>query len=360
MKPIIIGGLVVFIIIVLLVVVIPFIFGVEFRGPDAGPQLHGFFVSSDGGVSWESRNDIKDSRSKLSGLTITDFVIHPKERGHFFVGTTNSGIWRSKDEGKSWKKIIDKAGILKSGAEILRIAVSESNPKIWYVAAYQQNRGSLLKSDDGGESFREVYFVPVERFGVFDVWIDEPGRSVFVVTGQGGFLESKDGGKSWRVVRWFQDGIVRLIPDPRSFSTLYLLASKGKMFKTADRGSTWTDLTSHFNSFDRSSRNQNLVTDSLSGALFLSSDYGLIRSLDGGFSWDRVPVIIPPEALPVLTTAVHPFDSRTFFISAQSQIYKTEDGGITWSIIPSPTNRRITKLVIDQKNPKMIYLVSSR
>lgn len=350
----------VFVVIVLIVVILPFFFVGGIRTPSAGPAIEGVFVSRDGGKTWESRNAIKNSRAQLSGLTITDFVIHPKERAHLYIGTTNSGIWKSQDSGGSWEKIVDRGGVLRPGAEILRIIISEANPKVWFTAVYQGNRGSLLKTEDGGETFREVYFVPVERFGVFDVWIDELGGSVFVVTGQGGFLESKDGGRSWRVVRWFPDGVIRLISDPRSSSTLYLSTPRGKMFKTVDRGNNWTDLTSRFDSFDKSWRNQNLVLDRLNGALYLGSDYGLLRSRDGGFSWDRVPVIIPPEALPVLAVAIHPFDSRTFFISAESQIYKTEDGGTTWSIVATPTNRRVAKLIIDQKDPAIMYLVANR
>ena len=205
-----------------------------------------------------------------------------------------------------------------------------------------------------------MYFVPVERFGVFDLSYDDATGSAIIANGQGGLLESRDKGRSWRVAKWFSDGLTGLAVDPRAASTFYVLTSGGKIFKTTDRGASFVDLSSGFASFDRSYKNQNLAIDPLSGTLYLGSDYGLIRSRDAGFSWEGVPVIIPPEALPVLSVAVHPNDSRIFFASAQSQIYKTVDGGTSWSIVLSPTTRRVTKIVIDKNNTNRIYLLANR
>ena len=362
MKIIIVSGLVLFVVIVLVIVILPFFLGVTFSRPVSGGQAEnqGLFVSEDGGSTWQARNDIKDSGAKLSGFVITDFVSDPQNRDRLYIGTGNSGIWKSADKGQSWEKVVDKAGILDPRAQILRLQISKSDPRLWFLAVYQKNRGAVLKSEDDGETFREAYFVPVERFGVFDLFYDDATGSVIVVNGQGGLLESRDKGKSWRVVKWFSDGLVGLVVDPRTASTFYVLTSKGKIFKTTNRGAGFVDLSSGFVSFDKSYKNQNLIIDPLSGILYLGSDYGLIRSRDAGISWERVPVIIPPEALPVLNIAVHPNDSRIFFVSAQAQIYKTVDGGISGAIVISPTTRRITKLVIEKSDPNRFYLISNR
>ncbi|MBI2640066.1 MAG: hypothetical protein HYW90_04240 [Candidatus Sungbacteria bacterium] len=359
MKTIIVFGFVAFVVIVVLVVLLPFFFGVELAG--VGEQSRsgrGVFSSHDAGLAWEQRNSIRNSRSTLAGLTVTDLVIDPRDSARLYIGTGDSGIWKSEDSGKEWEKVVDEAGVLDSAAKVLRIAISKRHEGLWYVAAYQKNRGVLLKSEDGGRNFREVYFVPVERFGVFDVWIDDAAETVFVATGQGGVLESGDGGKSWRVMKWFADGLVRLTVDERT-RNFYVLTSRGRMYKSSDRGQNWTELTQNFNSFNGSSRNQNLVIDQRAGILYLASDYGLIRSYDGGLSWVRVPIIIPPEALPVLSVVISPADSRVFYISAQAQLYKTVDAGLTWSAVAIPSVRRVTKIVVDERDPAVMYLVSN-
>lgn len=362
MKTIVIAGLVFFFILVLAIVILPFFLGVTFSRPASGgqPENQGLFISDDGGATWQARNNIKNSGSKLSGLTITDFASDPQNSSRLYIGTENSGIWKSTDRGQNWEKVVDRAGVLDSRAQVLRLNISKANPRLWFLAVYQKNRGAVLKSEDGGETFREVYFVPVERFGVFDLSYNDATGAVIIVNGQGGLLESRDKGRSWRVLKWFSDGLTGLVVEPRVSATFYVLTSRGKIFKTIDGGTNFIDLSPNFASFDRSYKNQNLAIDPLSGTLYLGSDYGLLRSYDGGLSWSRVPVIIPPEVLPVLAIAIHPNYSRIFFVSAQSQLYKTLDGGVNWSIVPSPATRRVTKIVIDQSNPNRVSLLSNR
>lgn len=359
MKTIIVSGFVVFVVIVVLVVLLPFFFGVELAGMGGQPRAGiGVFASRDGGLAWEQQNSIKDSRLTLSSFVITDFVMDPRDSSHLYVGTADSGIWESEDSGKEWRRVMDEVGVLDSGAKILKIAISKRYEGLWYVAAYQKNRGVLLKTEDGGRNFREVYFVSVERFGVFDVWIDDVAGTVSIVTGQGGFLESGDGGKSWRVMKWFTDGIVRLAVDER-MRNFYVLTSRGRMYKSVNRGRDWIELTQNFSSFNGGLRNQSLVIDQRAGILYLASDYGLIRSYDGGVSWVRVPIIIPPEALPVLSVTISPASSGVFYISAQSQLYKTVDAGLTWSAVAIPSVRKVTKVVVDERDPAIIYFVSN-
>lgn len=358
MKVIIVFGLIIFVLIVSLVVLVPFFFGLRFESAGR-PDENGVFVSFDSGLTWEARNTIRDSRSTLASFYISDFVIDPRNSDRLYVGTRGGGILASEDGGLTWRRISDPNGALEAGAEILRIAVSKNHPETWYVAAYQKNRGVLLKSDDGGKSFREVYFVPVERFGVFDVWVHDGTRAVYVATGQGGFLESFDEGRSWRVLKWFPDGLVRLAVDELT-RDFYVLTSRGRMYKSADRGRSWTELTDGFGSFDRSHRNQNLTVGQKVGELYLGSDYGLVRSRDGGVSWAGVPIIIPPEALPVLAVAVNPGNTQSFFISAQSQVYKTSDGGTTWAIVQTPAGGRVTKIVVAEDDPSRMFLISNR
>ncbi|MFY9461996.1 MAG: hypothetical protein WAP51_02225, partial [Candidatus Sungiibacteriota bacterium] len=246
MKTIIIAGLVFFVIIVFSIVILPFFLGVAFSRPSGAGQAEtqGLFVSEDGASTWQARNDVKDSKSKLSGLVITDFAIDPQNRDRLYIGTGNSGVWKSVDKGESWEKVIDKAGALDPKAQVLRLQVSKSDPRLWFLAVYQKNRGAVLKSEDGGETFREMYFVSVERFGVFDLSYDDATGSVIIVNGQGGLLESRDKGRSWRAVKWFSDGLTGLVVDPRAASTFYVLTSKGKIFKTTDRGASFVDLSS--------------------------------------------------------------------------------------------------------------------
>lgn len=357
MKTFVIAGLIFFGVIVLFLIIVPFFIGggfnLNFGGGAAGPQ--GFFISYDAGQTWQARNAIPNSKTTIADLSIIETVRHPADPLTFFIGTRSAGIWKTADQGVQWAPLRDATGGLDAEAGVSRISIAKTNPNIWFAAAYQKNRGVVLKSENGGQTFQEVYFVPEGGTGVTDLWYDDISGIVYVLTGQGGFLESRDLGKSWRVIRWLGEGVTRVIPDSRSRTTFYLMTAKGRLYRSANRGADWTDLTANFSKFSGSAKNQHLVIDPLTNTLYLGSQYGLIRSRDRGDTWDGVPLIIPPEALPVTSIALHPADPKIFFVSAQALIYKTIDGGTTWISIPSPTGRSITALSLDPQTPTTMY-----
>ncbi|OHA14858.1 MAG: hypothetical protein A3G49_04180 [Candidatus Sungbacteria bacterium RIFCSPLOWO2_12_FULL_41_11] len=357
-----------------LVVILPFMLGYSSESrPSSGSSVKtkddiGFFKSQDGGASWEKKNE-SEERIPINAFSILDFAFYPalvdksgvylKDSKIIFVGTKGGGLWKTEDGANSWKKVSDKNKILEADAWVHKIAISKSNPDEMYLAVFQKNRGRILKSSDGGNSFIEVYFTPLEKFGVFDVFVDEAG-TVFIVTGQGGFFESRDHGKTWKIVRWFKDGLIELAVNPNNYSTMYVLSPPGNIFKTPDKGKSWIDITPALSEFDGAKINQYLYIDPASSNLFLASNYGLLKSSSGGVSWDHVRVIIPPEALPALAVATDPRNAGIIYVSASSQLYKSSDGGTSWSVANSPSGKKLTMLKIDPKNPEVMYAVVSK
>src|SRR3990167_2671485 len=59
-----------------------------------------------------------------------------------------------------------------------------------------------------------------------------------------GVYKSVDGGKSWRVQKWFPDGIIKLIGNPADGANYFALTSHGEMFRAYDRGVSWARLRS--------------------------------------------------------------------------------------------------------------------
>ena len=365
MKMALIASLIFFIFIILAVVVVPFVFTGKGHTPSATTTTttqiadSGFFVSTTGGLTWEKKGSIGSSKENVGDFEINDMVKDPLVSTTFYLVTANRGLWKSTDQGNSWEQIHDKNKVLTDTSQVLRLTIARGNPKLWFVAAYAKNRGILLESQDGGESFKQVYQVPLDRFGVFDSWYSDTEGKLYIATGQGGFLSSTDLGRSWKVVRWFADGLVRILASHNNSNIFYLVSSKEHLFKTTDRGRTWTDITDNLSSFDNSTSNENFVLDERTGELYLGSDYGLLRSSDGGSTWHGVPLIIPPEALPVVSIAVDPQISGIFYISAQSQLYKTTDNGTTWSFLNVPVTKKIILTNVDSKNSLRVYLITT-
>ena len=94
--------------------------------------------------------------------------------------------------------------------------------------------------------------------------------------------------------------------------------------------------------------------------LYLGSGEGILRSTNGGFTWARLNILIPPEALPVRTVAVHPRFSNTIFAGAASQLHRSDDSGVNWRVKFLPTRGKIKNILIHPLKPEIMFAVLER
>lgn len=350
---------------IIFIVILPFILG---QGPvSPGSQAkdekisaaldQGVFRSDDGGKTWEQKSWIEGRSGSISAFRVNQLVADPADAATLYLLTDGNGLWISKSRGDLWAQVEDEAGILERRANVLAIAVNPVNRQEWHVAVFQKNRGRLLVTADGGKTFREIYATPLERFGVFDVYYDRGRKTVSIVTGQGGLLETANGGKTWRIVRWFADGLIRLMVNPVNPASRLAVTPKGKIFRTSDYGQSWTDVTRALGSFSGANSNQRWFMGG-SGTLYMGSKYGVLRSYDNGSTFSALELIIPPEALPVLSVAANSRDDSRLLVSAGNQLYSSSDGGWSWAILAPPSAKRATHLLFDAEKPETIYAVA--
>ncbi len=349
------------------VVILPFVLGVGPSSPRSGPSseesaagiAEGLFRSDDGGASWQAKSWVEGSNATIAGFRVNQVVPDPVDPATFYLLTDGNGLWVSRSRGDLWALVADTAGGLDGTANVLALAVNPKNRLEWYVAVFQKNKGSVLRSADGGRSFRTIYSVPAERYGVFDIHFDAARNIIGIATGQGGFLESGDQGGTWRVVRWFADGLVRLMVSPVNPSVRLVATSRGSLFRTADYGASWVDVTESYSGLSGAQKNQRWLMDK-TGTVYLGSRHGLLRSRDNGTTFEAPPIIIPPDALPVLAVAIDPANSRRILVSASTQLFESRDDGQHWAILASPAvaagrGHRVTALLIDAVARNAMY-----
>ena len=349
---------------VFLIVVLPLLFGVR-SGPSKPDDEEkpaevmpdqGVFRSDDSGRTWQAKFRVKDSGESIAAFKVNWLIADPLDAARLYLPTDGHGLWVSTDRGEHWEAVMDQAGVLEPEANVVALAINPANRQAWYAAVFQKNRGRVLRTFDGGKTWREIYFTPLERFGVFDLHYDPVRGILTIVTGQGGVLESEDKGDTWRVLRWFADGLVRLLVNPANPGVRFVTTPGGSIFRTENYGETWVDATPALREFSGSAQNQRWLMDRR-GVIYLGSNRGLLASYDQASAFEAPPLIIPPEALPVLAIAVDFQDTSRLIVAAGSQLYQSGDGGATWAILPSLSTKRITNLLIDRERPKTIYAV---
>ena len=151
--------LIVLVLIVFLAVFLPLILkmvgrsGFPFSIGSSSGTGGNILLSGDFGETWTSSNISEEDKipfpSQIYGLTF-----HPQNSDIIYLASKGSSFWKSSNGGKSWKKMADKTGTLKPAADIYKVASSPANPKIIYLAAYQDSRGKVLRSEDNGDSFK--------------------------------------------------------------------------------------------------------------------------------------------------------------------------------------------------------------
>lgn len=172
---------------------------------------------------------------------IRGIAVAPDDENTWYVGTVGGGIWVTRDAGATWQNLTDfKAPSLSTST----IVVSESNPKTLY-AGTGEPFGNLdaiggigvLKSTNAGSSWQ--YLNSTKDFGgIGRLAIDPADENNLVVASANGIFVTTNGGASW--TNTYVGGNVQdLKQDPTNFSVLYGGVSNVGVIKSIDGGLTW-------------------------------------------------------------------------------------------------------------------------
>jgi len=241
----------------------------------------GLFRTSDGGKTWTKILYVDENTGAY------DLVLDPKDPNTVYCTTwerirlkwndprtyettKSSGIWKSTDGGKNWKKI--NTG-LPAPNKLGRIGIdiSLSNPKVLYAyvdnyeLAYQAKPGetdsygrqkkdvikgaTIYRSNNSGESWTQVSgLIPeqktyMERHSATYGWVFgqirvDPNDENTVYSMGLGLNQSTDGGKTFKPLRGMHGDHHGLWIDPAN-SNYLLNVQDGGMALSYDKGKTW-------------------------------------------------------------------------------------------------------------------------
>ena len=257
----------------------------------------GIFKSTDAGATWV---DLGLTDTRQIGAVIVDPVdpniVLVAAIGHAFGPNSQRGVFRTKDGGKNWSRVLYKNDL--TGA--IDLAADPHNPKIVYAALWQVRRqpwnfasggpgSGLYRSLDGGLTWSQLsgHGLPTGILGRIDVAISavDPNRVYAMIEAtDGGLYRSDDAGGQWRRVS--EDGRLRqrawyfskIYADPNALDTVYALNTG--MLRSVDGGKTFNLV-----SATHGDHHALWIDPNNSNSLINANDGGASISLDGGNTW---------------------------------------------------------------------------
>lgn len=186
------------------------------------------------------------------------------ERGHILV---------SQDKGHHWQQA-------QVPTRALLTAVHLHDQQLGWAVGHD---ATILKTVDGGHTWRQVFSAPEEEAPLLDVWFRDTNEG-FAIGAYGLMYTSSDGGEHWQ--RAFindEDDFHLNHLSQASDDTLYIVAEAGMVYRSDDGGKNWKHLESPYpgSFFGSLVTNNRIYIFGLRGHLFMSQDRGE--------TWTRIP-----------------------------------------------------------------------
>jgi photosystem II stability/assembly factor-like uncharacterized protein len=216
---------------------------------------NGLYRSTDAGKSW-SHAGLSDAGQ------IGRIRVHPEDPdlvwvavlGHAFGPNEDRGVYRSRDGGASWERVLH----VSERAGAVDLALDPNNPRILFAAIWQVVRkpwaltsggeeSGLYRSVDGGDTWKELTEgLPAGIKGRIGVSVSaaRPNRVwALVEAEEGGLFRSENGGDSFRLINenrefrqraWYY---THVFADPQDENTVYIL--NVGMWRSTDGGKSF-------------------------------------------------------------------------------------------------------------------------
>jgi photosystem II stability/assembly factor-like uncharacterized protein len=311
-----------------------------------------------------------------------------------FISTTDIGLFRSEDDGRSWTsstrgvpkewmnttywmvfdpKVKGRAWSVNSATHDL------PRPKMWRRNGIRGYLGGVCRSEDGGKTWTKSND-GMEETAATHILLDPTSpiaaRVLYVAAFGRGVYKSVDGGKSWKPKN---NGITqkepfawRIVRDAKG--TLYLLVARrsengsignegdGALYKSTDAAETWIRVTMPEGS---NAPNGLAIDPSAPNRLYLAAwardkgehgdGGGVFLSEDAGTTWTQVL----DRDRHIYDVTIDPRDHNVLYAAGfESSAWRSIDRGKNWTRIPGFNFKWGHRVIPDPQDPKKIYITT--
>ncbi len=260
----------------------------------------GVYKSVDAGKTWTNIG-LKDSRhiGQVIVHPANPDIVFVAALGHAYGPNSERGIFRTRDGGKTWEKVLyvnDRTGGIDivfdpQNPHVLFAAMWEAYRTPWTLNSGGEKSGLYRSGDDGttwkrieGNGFPEG---PLGRIGVAVAGGDSDVVYALIEAKKGGVYRSNDGGQHWSLINddhrfrqraWY---FTHIWADPKNANTIYT-ANTG-LYRSIDGGKTFERINTPHGDHHGLWIDPNNTNRMING-----NDGGATISVDGGKNWSSI------------------------------------------------------------------------
>jgi len=313
----------------------------------------GVFKSLNKGVSWAQQASIQGVNTKrsFSGVDIISLALDPSDNKAIYAGSIENGLFFSYDGGEGWQVATGLGRV-----SVTNVAVDPANKCIIYASAANK----VFKSGDCSRTWAQVYFDNDLKAVISSLVINHSNSSnIFIGNSNGDIIKSSDSGVSWRALDRFDSQVDKIVISPVSSKIMFAGTKTKGIFRSTNGGEAWEKLAGKLEAFDGTNRFRDLViVKAEKDNIFLATNYGLLKSTDDGNTWSKIELLTVEEEAIIYSIAVNPLDANEIYYATGTTFYHSLDGGKNWISKKLPTSRAGFKLLLDPKNPAIVYLAA--
>ncbi len=275
-----------------------------------------------------------------------------QHRGTVLAATSNAQLFRSDDDGDSWRAIPFPAQLR---ATLHAFVLDPQNRGVYFVGLSSDHSeySGIFRTSDSGLTWKRVPEPSLKAVWSIAIW---PRDSRVIAVGtQDGVFVSQDAGANWtRATPRENRGpkpVVSLAFDPTDSKILYA-GTPHLPWKTVDGGATWNSI--HTGMLDDSDVFSIHVDASRPLRVFASACSGIYRSSNAGAAWTKL-VRAPGSSYRTYQITQDPAQPNIVFAGTTLGLEKSVDGGATWRRLSTQSTRSIA---FDPFRPGRIFVAT--
>lgn len=277
--------------------------------------------SSNGGTSWTINGHWTGNGAPYVHADIHDLIFLPGSGTTYFSGN-DGGVFKTTNSGGAWSDISNNLQI----AQMYRLGMSTSNASL-VLTGHQDNGTNRLN----GTAWSEV----IGGDGM-ECFVDHSNNNVmYGELYYGDFHRSTNGGNSWtNIVSGLTGNSGWVTPwcqDPVTANTLY--AGYNQVFKSTNQGTSWSQIGTISGSGNIVALK---VAPSNTQVIYAARSTSIYKTTNGGGTWTAITGTLPVASAAITYIEVDPLDENNIWVtfsgySSSNKVFVSTNGGSSWT-----------------------------